>query len=177
MASRSEEATSFLQGLPEGETAKFVGDAVGQLSAGAQEATASEIFNLLDAPRQTAQVVESIKSLPTGGVEEAVGAGLDQLPVAQLEDAATKALGSLPAAAQQRVVGGLSAPDAETNRWLWKVVVGSLIAIVVIFGVLAFVLIYQKKSAEAPLALATTALGGIVGLLAPGPNQGSGKGQ
>jgi hypothetical protein len=37
--------------------------------------------------------------------------------------------------------------------------------VVVTFGVLAFVLIYQRKSAEAPLALATTALGGIVGLL------------
>jgi len=40
---------------------------------------------------------------------------------------------------------------------------------------MAFVLIYQKKAAEAPLALATTALGGIVGLVATSPgSRGSG---
>ena len=51
---------------------------------------------------------------------------------------------------------------------------GSLVAVIVIFGVLSFVLIYQGKHAEATLALATTALGGIVGLISPGPSKSSG---
>jgi hypothetical protein len=73
--------------------------------------------------------------------------------------------------------GGCHSPlisEAPTNRWLWKCVVGSLVAVIVIFGVLSFVLIYQGKHAEATLALATTALGGIVGLISPGPSKSSG---
>jgi hypothetical protein len=41
-----------------------------------------------------------------------------------------------------------------------------------VFGAMAFLLIYQRKPAEAPLALATTALGGVVGLVATSPGSG-----
>jgi hypothetical protein len=45
-------------------------------------------------------------------------------------------------------------------------------AAIFVFGSMAFVLIYQGKAAEAPLALATTALGGVVGLVATSPGSG-----
>jgi hypothetical protein len=160
---RSEAVSSLLQSLPDSETAQAVGDAFSSLSANAQEATASEVFDRLDTPQKTVQVVQGMDSLPAPKLEEAVGAALQRLPSPQLEAAASTAMGQLPAAAQQRVIGGLSTPDAATNRWLWKCVVGSLVAVIIIFGVLSFVLIYQGKHAEATLALATTALGGIVG--------------
>ncbi len=171
---RSEAATSLLQNLPVGETARAVGDAISGLSMDAQEATVSTLFNQLDPPQKAAQVVQGIDSLQTPNLEEAVGAGLQRLQAPQLESATSTALSHLSPAAQQRVVGGLGSPDAATNRWLWKCVVGSLVAVVIVFGVLTFVLIYQKKSAEATLALATTALGGIVGLISPGPSKSSG---
>jgi hypothetical protein len=52
---------------------------------------------------------------------------------------------------------------------LWYIVVGVMALAVFIFGSMAFVLLYQGKAAEAPLALATTALGGVVGLIATSP--------
>jgi len=48
-------------------------------------------------------------------------------------------------------------------------VVGTMALAVFFFGTMAFVLMYQKKGAEAPLALATTALGAIIGLVATSP--------
>ncbi|MER6085679.1 hypothetical protein [Streptomyces sp. NPDC001833] len=71
---------------------------------------------------------------------------------------------------QQRLAESLlGRPAKKTRQNLWYIVVATMAAAVFVFGVLAFVLIYQKKPAEAPLALATTALGGVVGLAATGP--------
>jgi hypothetical protein len=65
--------------------------------------------------------------------------------------------------------GVLGVPDRRTQQILWYIVVWTMVAAIFVFGTMAFVLIYQKKAAEAPLALATTALGGVVGLIATSP--------
>ena len=164
-----EGASYLLGGLTQLDQAQAVTDLVSRLPDAAKAATASNVFDQLGQPQKAAQVMQGIESLSAPDLEQAVGAGLNRLPAPQLESAASAALGALSPDAQQRVTGGLTTPDAATNRWLWKVVVVSLVAVVIVFGVLTFVLILKGKSAEAPLALATTALGGIVGLLSPGP--------
>ena len=63
----------------------------------------------------------------------------------------------------------LGTPDSKTQRTLWYLVVSTISAAIFVFGVLTFVLILTGRSAEGPLALATTALGGIVGLIATSP--------
>ena len=69
----------------------------------------------------------------------------------------------------------LGSPDRKTRQILWYLVVATLTAADFVFGSMAFVLVYQKKAAEAPLALATAALGAIVGLVATSPgSRGSG---
>jgi uncharacterized membrane protein YbhN (UPF0104 family) len=66
----------------------------------------------------------------------------------------------------------LGRPDQRTRQILWYIVAWTMAAAIFVFGAMAFVLIYQKKAAEAPLALATTALGGVVGLVATSPGSG-----
>jgi hypothetical protein len=51
---------------------------------------------------------------------------------------------------EELAAGVLGAPDRRTQRRLWFMVVGTMGAVIFIFGFMAFVLIYQKKPAEAP---------------------------
>ena len=76
---------------------------------------------------------------------------------------------AMPDDQRQQLASTLGVPDKKTRQILWYVVVGTLALAVFLFGILAFVLILNGKSAEAPLALATTALGGVVGLVATSP--------
>jgi hypothetical protein len=88
----------------------------------------------------------------------------------QKQAAATAVIGSLPLDIQQQLANTvLGSPDRKTRQTLWYLVVSTLTAAVFVFGSMAFVLVYQKKAAEAPLALATAALGGIIGLIATSP--------
>ena len=73
---------------------------------------------------------------------------------------------------QQLAESLLGRPDRKTRQNLWYIVIWTMAAAIFVFGSMAFVLIYQKKAAEAPLALATTALGGVVGLVATSPGSG-----
>jgi hypothetical protein len=84
--------------------------------------------------------------------------------------AAKSVLGTLTPPQQAEVAESLlGSPDPNTRQRLWYMVVGTMALAVFVFGSMAFTLIYQTKAAEAPLALATTALGGLVGLLATSP--------
>ena len=73
---------------------------------------------------------------------------------------------------QQLAESVLGSPDQRTRQVLWYIVIWTMAAAIFVFGAMAFVLIYQRKPAEAPLALATTALGGVVGLVATSPGSG-----
>jgi hypothetical protein len=88
----------------------------------------------------------------------------------QQQQAAAAAVNALPPEGQQEVLTSLlGTPNPKTQRTLWYIVISTISAAIFVFGVLTFVLILLGKSAEAPLALATTALGGIVGLIATNP--------
>lgn len=52
---------------------------------------------------------------------------------------------------------------------IWYLLLGGLFVLACAFGVLSFMLIADGKSAEALVGLATGALGGVLGLLAPSP--------
>lgn len=92
----------------------------------------------------------------------------------QKQAAAAAAMGQLSQADQEAVAAGagvLDLPDAITQRRLWYMVVGTMGIAIFVFGIMAFLLLNWKKPAEAPLALATTALGGVVGLVATSPGR------
>jgi len=92
----------------------------------------------------------------------------------QQQAAAKAVMGELPQEQREQVADSvLGIPDRKTRQRLWYLVVVTLAAAVFVFGTMAFVLMYQKKTADAPLALATTALGGIVGLVATSPGSRS----
>jgi hypothetical protein len=91
----------------------------------------------------------------------------------QQRAAAEGAVGALSTQQRQQLAENvLGRPDRETRQNLWYIVIWTMAAAIFVFGSMAFVLIYQKKAAEAPLALATTALGGVVGLVATSPGSG-----
>ncbi|GAA5149290.1 hypothetical protein GCM10023321_12920 [Pseudonocardia eucalypti] len=91
----------------------------------------------------------------------------------QQKDAAVAAVNALATEQRAEVADGLlGTPDRKTRQTLWYIVVATLAAAIFIFGFMAFLLLYQGKAAEGPLALATTALGGVVGLVATSPGSG-----
>jgi hypothetical protein len=128
--------------------------------------------NGTDTPEQKqAAPTAVIGSLPPD-IQQAMPATLVQgLDTAeQKQAAATAVIGSLPPDIQQQLANTvLGYPDRKTRQVLWYLVVSALTAAVFVFGSMAFVLVYQKKPADASLALATTALGGIIGLVATSP--------
>jgi hypothetical protein len=98
---------------------------------------------------------------------------VDHLSPEQRQNVAEDIVATLPPGQQQQVAesvsGPLSSPDAGTSNRLWIIVVSTLTLALFVFGTMAFVLVLRRETAEAPLALATTALGGIVGLVATTP--------
>ncbi|MBV9096058.1 MAG: hypothetical protein JO132_19660 [Streptosporangiaceae bacterium] len=128
----------------------------------------------LGAPEQ--QAAEAMIGALPPDVKQDIAAtvvqGLDTS--AQKQQAAEAVIGALPPDVKQQVAETvLGSPDQRTRQILWYLVVSTLTIAVFVFGSMAFVLVYQKKAAEAPLALATAALGAIIGLVATSPGSRS----
>lgn len=137
----------------------------------------ANVVQSLDTADQKQAAAEAVLGTLPGEVKQAMAAtmvkGLDTSE--QKQAAAEAVLGTLPDDVKQQVAATvLGSPDQRTRQILWYMVVATLTAAVFVFGTMAFVLVYQKKAAEAPLALATAALGGIVGLVATSPGGRSG---
>jgi hypothetical protein len=129
-----------------------------------------------DTPAQQLAAAEGlVDALPDEAKQGLAATVVQGLPAAQQQAAAQGVLDALPDDQRTQLAETvLGSPDKNTRKVLWYVVVSTLAAAVFVFGSMAFVLVYQKKAAEAPLALATTALGGIVGLVATSPGSRSG---
>jgi hypothetical protein len=126
----------------------------------------------LDTPEQQKAAAEGVVgALPTEAKQDLAATVVQSLDTPQQQRAAAEAVvGALPTEQRQQLAEGvLGIPDQRTQQNLWYIVIGVMGLAIFIFGSMAFVLLYQKKPAEAPLALATTALGGVVGLLATSP--------
>jgi hypothetical protein len=130
----------------------------------------------LDTPAQQLAAAQGVvDALPDEAKQGLAATVVQGLPAEQQQAAAQGVLDTLSNDQRTQVAESvLGSPDRKTRQTLWYMIVTTLAAAVFVFGSMAFVLVYQKKAAEAPLALATTALGGIVGLIATSPGSRGG---
>jgi hypothetical protein len=142
----------------------------------AKQGLAATVVQALPAAQQQAAVQGVLDALPDEAKQGLAATVVQALPAAQQQAAAQGVLDALPDDQRTQLAETvLGSPDKKTRTILWYIVVSTLTAAVFVFGSMAFVLVYQKKAAEAPLALATTALGGIVGLVATSPGSRTGS--
>jgi hypothetical protein len=137
-----------------------------------REALAATVVKSLDSPEQQQAAAEGVVgALPDEAKQNLAATVVKSLDSPEQQRAAAEsALSALAPRQQAQVVESvLGSPDTKTRQRLWYIVVGTMAAAVFFFGSMAFVLIYQRKAAEGPLALATTALGALVGLVATSP--------
>jgi hypothetical protein len=149
---------------------------VGTLHGDIRQNMAATAVKGLDTPQQKQAAAEAVLGTLPGDIRQNMAAtAVKGLDTPQQQQAAAEAvLGALPDNVKQQVAeSALGSPDQRTRQILWYLVVSTLTAAVFVFGSMAFVLVYQKKAAEAPLALATGALGAIVGLVATSPGSRS----
>jgi len=143
--------------------------AVMTLEDDVKQQVAAELLNTLSNERRM-QAVTAVDDLTK---QQLATTAADHLSIEQRRGVAQDIVASLPAEQRQQVaenvIGPLALPDSGTSNRLWTIVVSTLTAAVFIFGTMAFILVLRREPAEAPLALATTALGGIVGLVATTP--------
>jgi hypothetical protein len=93
-----------------------------------------------------------------------------QVDTDQQKQVAAAAIGGLSQADQEDVAATiLGTPDRKTQQRLWYIVIGTMGGAIFVFGILTFLLVLMGKSAEGVLALGTTALGGVVGLVSTSP--------
>lgn len=132
----------------------LIANVVGDLSDTHKKLTAEKIIGSVDTNDQPDILTTAIDNLPASQQKETVKKSYLALSPQDQEDLASTGLGS---------------PDAKTRQRIWYVVVGTMAGALFVFGTMAFVLILRGEPAEAPLALATAALGGLVGLVATSP--------
>ena len=146
--------------------------AIDRLSPAQQQAMATIVVQNLETPEQQKAAAQGVVgALPTEAKQDLAATVVQSLDTPQQQRAAAEAVvGALPIEQRQQLAEGvLGIPDQKTQQNLWYIVIGVMAVAIFVFGSMAFVLLYQDKAAEAPLALATTALGGVVGLIATSP--------
>jgi len=168
---------SVVRGLdtPEQQAAAAEG-VIGAMPSEAKQDLAASVVRGLDTPEQQAAAAEGvIGAMPSEAKQDLAASVVRGLDTPEQQKAAAEGvMSAMPVKQRQEVAQSLlGRPDKTTRQVLWYMVVSTLVLAIFVFGTMAFVLIYQKKPAEAPLALATTALGGVVGLVATSPGSGS----
>jgi hypothetical protein len=149
--------------------------AVGALPNEAKQDMAAAVVRSLETPEQQRAAAQgAVGALPNEAKQDMAAAVVRSLETPEQQRAAAEGvMGALSDEQQQQVVETvLGRPDRKTRQHLWYIVIWTMAAAIFVFGSMAFVLIYQSKAAETPLALATTALGGVVGLVATSPGAG-----
>jgi thioredoxin-like negative regulator of GroEL len=186
---RQKAATQTRNGVPTSEAKQDLATTLGQ-SLGSPEQKKAAILDVATAlpPEQQKATAQDIASALPSEAKQDLATTLGQslrspeqqkataqdiasaLPSEAKQDFATTFVKSLNHPQQTQVLETVFGPlDNETGKKLLKVVIYTLTAVVFLFGAMAFMLLYQSKGAEAPLTLATTALGAIVGLIAISP--------
>jgi cytochrome bd-type quinol oxidase subunit 1 len=149
---------------------------LGKLPSETRRDMAATVVQGLDTVEQKQAAAQAVLgTLPSETRQDMAATVVQGLDTVEQKQAAAQAVvGTLPAEAQQQLAETvLGSPDQRTRQVLWYMVVSTLTLAVFAFGSMAFVLVYQGKAAEAPLALATAALGGIIGLVATSPGSRS----
>ncbi len=168
-------AASVVQGLAPSQQQAAAQGVIDSLPDDAKQGLAASVVQGLAPSQQQAAAQGVIDSLPDDAKQGLAASVVQGLAPSQQQAAAQGVMDALPNDKRTQVAENiLGSPDKQTRKMLWYMVVSTLAAAVFVFGSMAFVLVYQKKAAEAPLALATTALGGIVGLVATSPGSRGG---
>jgi hypothetical protein len=129
-----------------------------------------------DTDQQKQDAATAVDGLSADSKQELVGRVVQSLDPDQQKQVAATAVDALPQADQEDIAAGiLGTPDKKTQQRLWYIVVGMMGGAIFVFGSLTFVLILLGKNAEGVIALATTALGGVVGLISTSPVSGSSR--
>jgi hypothetical protein len=145
-------------------------------NGGTVSADLASVVKGLDTPEQQQAAAEGvINAMPSTAKQDLAASVVKGLDTPEQQQAAAEGvINALSAKQRDQVAQGLLGnPDKKTRQVLWYMVVSTLTLAIFVFGTMAFILIYEKKPAEAPLALATTALGGVVGLVATSPGSHS----
>jgi hypothetical protein len=177
LLNRPDLVAEFVQGLDSSEQKQAAAEtaAVAVTPEAAPEHVAKVVQQLPSSEQKQEAAAAAAAEVAPEAKPELVAKVVQQLPSnEQKQAAAAAAMGQLSQADQEAVAlgaGVLDLPDAITQRRLWYMVVGTMGIAIFVFGVMAFLLLNWGKPAEAPLALATTALGGIVGLVATSPGR------
>lgn len=138
----------------------------------APEVVATMVDNLESTDQKKDAAVAVVGKLPPEATPDVVGRMVDNLGSADQVKVATAAMNALPTQRQQDLANSiLGTPSRKVQAALWLIVVITISAAIFIFGTLSFILVLNGRGAEGPLALATTALGGIVGLIATTPGR------
>jgi flagellar biosynthesis/type III secretory pathway M-ring protein FliF/YscJ len=124
----------------------------------------------LNIDRQKQIAATAVDALSADSKQELVGNVVQSVGTDQKKQIAATAVEALPQADKEDVAASiLGIPDRKTQQKLWYIVVGMMGGAIFVFGILTFVLVLVGKSAEGVVALATTALGGVVGLVSTSP--------
>jgi hypothetical protein len=164
-------AQEIATALPPEQQKATVQEIAAALPPGDQQDLATTLGQSLESPEQKKATAQGIAAALTPEQKKATAQGIAAaLPSLDQQDLATTMVKSLDRPQQTEVLETVFGPlDNETRKTILKVVIYTLTTVVFLFGVMAFMLLYQGKGAEAPLTLATTALGAIVGLIAINP--------
>jgi hypothetical protein len=152
--------------------AREAAELVQKLTPAEQQHLAAAVVQSMDTPEQQRAAAEGVvRALPDAAMQGLAATVVQSIDTPEQQRAAAEGVvRALPNEQREQLADSvLGRPDRVTRQHLWYIVVWTMAAAIFIFGTMAFVLMYQKKAAEAPLALATTALGGVVGLVATSP--------
>jgi hypothetical protein len=166
-------AATVVQNLPAGEKQAAAAAAAAEVSNEDTPGLVATVVQALPAEQQQAAAAAAAAEVSNEATPRLVATVVNALPTDQKQAAAQAAMSTL----SQDQRGALAAsilgePNPKTQQMLWYIVVGSMGLSIFVFGIMAFLLINWGKAGDAPLALATTALGGVVGLVASGPGRG-----
>jgi hypothetical protein len=169
--SAGDEAARLIDGLSTEQQRSAAEVAVKALPDEAKQDLAAIVVQSMDTQaNQTAAANGVVEALPDEAKQDLAATVVRSIDSpTQQRAAAEGAVRSLSDEQRRQIVSALGSPDRTTRQILWYIVVSAMVGAIFVFGVMMFILVQSGKPAEAPLALATTALGGLVGLIATSP--------
>jgi len=172
-ATLKQQIRGVVEGLPAEQKQAAAAAAAAEVPNEATPGLLATVVQALPAEQQQAAAAAAAAAVPNEATPGLVATVVQALPTEQKREAAQAAMSTLSHDQRGELAASiLGEPDPRTQQRLWYMVVGTMGLSIFVFGFMAFLLISWKKAGDAPLALATTALGGVVGLVASGPGRG-----
>jgi len=165
--------SSVVEGLPTEQKQAAAVAAAAEVPNEATPGLVASVVQGLPAEQKQAAAAAAAAEVSNEATPGLVATVVQGLPTEQKREAAQAAMSTLSHDQRGELAASiLGEPDPRTQQRLWYMVVGTMGLSIFVFGFMSFLLINWGKASDAPLALATTALGGVVGLVASGPGRG-----